>query len=146
MIKVVLNILNLNGSSLQIRSKQRATSAGTQKCGMSFELSKFQSGTIKQANNMRMHEPQIRIINHDHFAIVTWLSTHIIVFGSKRSNFRKSIFKFKIQFLVLTKDLAKQLVLIAKGILKLDNSQGKTFGGMNHHLHQSRRCVTMTCP
>jgi hypothetical protein len=52
MIKFVLKIFNLNGSSLQIRSKHRATSAGTQKCGMRFELSELQSGTIKQTNNM----------------------------------------------------------------------------------------------
>jgi hypothetical protein len=49
--------------------------------------------------------------------------------GSKRSNLRKNTFKLKIQFLVLTKNLAKQLVLIAKGILKLDDSQRKTLGG-----------------
>jgi hypothetical protein len=48
--------------------------------------------------------------------------------GSKRSNFRKSIFKLKIQLLILTKKLAKQLVLVAKGILKLSNKQGKTLG------------------
>jgi hypothetical protein len=52
MIKFVFKILNLNGSSLQIRSKQRTTSASTQKCGMSFELSKFQPSTIKQTSNM----------------------------------------------------------------------------------------------
>jgi hypothetical protein len=51
-IKFVLKIFNLNGSSLQIRSKQRTTSAGTEKCEMGFELSEFQSGTIKQASNM----------------------------------------------------------------------------------------------
>jgi hypothetical protein len=92
MIKFVLKIFNLNGSSLQIRSKQRSTSAGTQKCGTRFELSEFQSGTIKQASNMRMHESQIHIINHNHFTIVTWLSTHIIMHGPKRSNFKKITF------------------------------------------------------
>jgi hypothetical protein len=78
---------------------------------------------------MRMHEPQICIINHDHFAIVTWLSTHIIVRGSKGSNFRKSTLKHKIQFLVLTKDLTKQLVLVAKSIFKFSDSQRKTLEG-----------------
>jgi hypothetical protein len=48
---------------------------------------------------------------------------------SKRRNIRKSTFKLKIQFLVLMKNLAKQLVLIAKGIPKLDDSQRKTLGG-----------------
>jgi hypothetical protein len=42
---------------------------------------------------------------------------------------KKNTFKLKIQFLVLMKNLAKQLVLIAKGILKLDDSQRKTLGG-----------------
>jgi hypothetical protein len=37
--------------------------------------------------------------------------------------------KLKIQLFVLTKNLAKQLVLIAKSILKLDDSQKKTLGG-----------------
>jgi hypothetical protein len=48
---------------------------------------------------------------------------------SKRSNLRKGTLKLKIQLFVLTKNLAKQLVLIAKGILKLDDSQRKTLGG-----------------
>jgi hypothetical protein len=129
MIKFVLKILNLNGSSLQIRSKHWATGASTQKCGMSLKLSEFQFGTMRQASNMRMHEPQIQIINHDHFAIVTCLSTHIIVRGSERSNFRKSSFKLKIQLFVLTEDLTKQLVLAAKIILKFSDSQRKTLGG-----------------
>jgi hypothetical protein len=47
----------------------------------------------------------------------------------KRSNFRRSTFKLKIQLLVLTKNLAKQLVLDAKGILKLNYSQRKTIKG-----------------
>jgi hypothetical protein len=78
---------------------------------------------------MRMHEPHIRIVNHDHFAIITWFDTHIIMHGSKRSNFRRSTFKLKIQLFILMKNLAKQLVLVAKGILKLNDSQGKTIGG-----------------
>jgi hypothetical protein len=36
---------------------------------------------------------------------------------------------FKIKLLVLTKNHAKQLVLVAKGILKLGDSQGNTLGG-----------------
>jgi hypothetical protein len=101
---------------------------------MSFELSEFQSGTIKQASNMRMHKPQIHIVNHYHFAIITWFGIHIIMRGSKSSNFRRSTFKLKIQPFVFTKNLAKKLVLIAKGILKLDDSK-KDSWGMNHHLH-----------
>jgi hypothetical protein len=46
--------------------------------------------------------------------------------GLKSSNFRRSTFKLKIQLFVFMKNLAKQLVLITKGILKLDDSQGKT--------------------
>jgi hypothetical protein len=56
MNKFMLKIFNLNGSSLQLRSKQRATSASTQKCGTRFELSEFQQSTIKQTSNMRVYE------------------------------------------------------------------------------------------
>jgi hypothetical protein len=125
MIKFVLKILNLNGNSLQIRSKQRATSASTQKCGTTFELSEFQPSTIKQNINMWVYDPQIHIVNHDHSTTVTWPGTHIIVCGSKRGNLRRSTFKLKIQFLVLTKDITKQLVLVAKSIFKFGDSERK---------------------
>jgi hypothetical protein len=49
--------------------------------------------------------------------------------GSKRSNLRKSTFKLKIQPFIFVKNLAKQLIFIAKGILKLDDSKGRTLGG-----------------
>jgi hypothetical protein len=78
-IEFVLKILNLNGSSLQIRSKHRTSSTSTQKCGTSLELSEFQPITVKQNSNMRVNEPQIRIVNHDHNASIIWLGTHIIV-------------------------------------------------------------------
>jgi hypothetical protein len=55
MIKFVLKIFNRNNNNFQIRSKHWATSAGNQKCGTSFELSEFLSGTIKQASNMRVN-------------------------------------------------------------------------------------------
>jgi hypothetical protein len=128
-IKFVLKILNLNGSSLQIRSKHRTSSTSTQKCGTSLELSEFQLGTVKQTSNMRVNEPQIHIVNHDHSTSVTWLGTHIIVRGSKRSNLRKRTLKLKIQLFVLAKNLTKQLVLVAKSIFKFGNSQRKTIGG-----------------
>jgi hypothetical protein len=48
--------------------------------------------------------------------------------GSKRSNLRKGTLKLKIQLFILTKNLAKQLVLITKGILKFSDSQRKTLG------------------
>jgi hypothetical protein len=51
------------------------------------------------------------------------------VCGSKRSNLRKSTFKLKIQFLVFTKDLTKQLVLVAKSIFKFGDSQRNTLRG-----------------
>jgi hypothetical protein len=41
----------------------------------------------------------------------------------------KSTLKLNIQLLVLTKNLAKQFILITQSILKLDNSQGKTLRG-----------------
>jgi hypothetical protein len=51
------------------------------------------------------------------------------VCGSKRSNLRENTFKFKIQLFIFVKNLAKQLVLIAKGILMLDDSKEKTLEG-----------------
>jgi hypothetical protein len=129
MIKFVLKIFNLNGNNLQIKSKQRTSGASTKQCGMRFELSKFPSGTIKQASHMKMHKPHIHIVNRDPFAVITWFGTHIIMRRSKSSDFRRSTFELKIQPFVFTKNLAKQLVLIAKGILKLDDSQKKTLGG-----------------
>jgi hypothetical protein len=128
MIKFVLKIFNLNGSSLQIRSKHQATSAGTQKCGTSFELSEFQPGTVKQHSNMQVNEPQIYIVNHDHSISIIWLGTHIIVRGSKRSNLIKRTLKLKIQLFILVKNFTKQLVLVAKSIFKFGDSQGKTPG------------------
>jgi hypothetical protein len=129
MIKFVLMIFNLNGSSLQIRSKQRTSAVSTKQCKTSFELSEFQPGTIKQASNTGMHKPQIRIVNHDHIALITWFGTHIIMHRSKRSNVKRSTFQLKIQLSILPKNLTKQLVLVANGIFKLDDSQGKTIGG-----------------
>jgi hypothetical protein len=78
---------------------------------------------------MRVNEPQIHVVNHDYSTSITWLGTHIIVRGSKRSNLRKRILKLKIQPFVLTKNLAKQLVLVVKSIFKFDDSQRKTLGG-----------------
>jgi hypothetical protein len=75
---------------------------------------------------MQVYEPQIRIVNHDHITVITWLGTHIIVRGSKRCNLRKRTLKLKIQLLVLTEDLTKQLVLVAKSIFKFGDSQRKT--------------------
>jgi hypothetical protein len=46
----------------------------------------------------------------------------------KRSNLRKGTLKLNIQLFVLTKNLSKHLVLIAKCILKLSDSQRKTLG------------------
>jgi hypothetical protein len=96
---------------------------------MSFELSEFQPGTIKQASNTGMHKPQIRIVNYDHIALIIWFDTHIIVRGLKRSNLRKRTLKLKIQLLVLTKEFTRQLVLVANNIFKFDDSQEKTLGG-----------------
>jgi hypothetical protein len=98
------------------------------KSGTSFELSVFQSSTIKQTSNMWVYKPQIHIVNYDHIIAITRLGTLIIMRGSKRSNLRKSTFNLKIQLFIFTKNHAKQLVLIAKGILKLDDSKGKTLG------------------
>jgi hypothetical protein len=55
MIKFVLKIFNL-------KSKQRTSGANTKQCGTSFGLSEFQPSTMKQTSNMRVYEPQIRIV------------------------------------------------------------------------------------
>jgi hypothetical protein len=75
-----------------------------------------------------VYELHIRIVNHDHITVITRIDTHIIMRGSKTDNLRKSTFKLKNQLFVLTKNLTKQLVLIANDILKLDDSNGKTLG------------------
>jgi hypothetical protein len=49
--------------------------------------------------------------------------------GLKSSNFERNTFKLKIQLFILIKNLAKQLVLIAKSIFKFGNSQRKILGG-----------------
>jgi hypothetical protein len=50
--------------------------------------------------------------------------------GSKRSNFRKkTLSSSRFNFLFSRKNLAKQLAFVAKGILKLNDSQRKTIGG-----------------
>jgi hypothetical protein len=110
MIKFVLNIFNLNSRSLQIRSKQRTSGVTTKQCGMNFELSEFQPSTIKQTSNMRVYEPQIRIVNYDHIAVITWFDTHIIMRGSKRSNFRKkTLSSLTFSFLFSRKTLQSNL-------------------------------------
>jgi hypothetical protein len=91
--------------------------------------SQFQSGTLKLTSNLSVYQPQVSIVYHDHFTIVTWLSTHVIVHWLKRTNLRKRIFQLKIQHFVLTKNLAKQFVLVAKGIVKLNDFERKTIGG-----------------
>jgi hypothetical protein len=51
------------------------------------------------------------------------------VHGSKRSKLRKRTLKLKIQLFVLTEDLTKELVLVAKSIFKFSDLQKKTLGG-----------------
>jgi hypothetical protein len=126
MITFVLKIFNLNGSGLQIRSKQRTTSASTQKCGTSFELSEFQPGTVKQTSIMRVNESQICIVNHDRSTSVTCLGTHIIVRGSKRNNLKKKNSQAQDSTFCSHENLTKQLVLVTKSILKFSDSQRKT--------------------
>jgi hypothetical protein len=44
----------------------------------------------------------------------------------EREKFSKRTFQFKIELFVLTENLAKQLILVAQSILKLDNFGRKT--------------------
>jgi hypothetical protein len=114
MIKFVLKIFNLNGRSLQIRSKQMTSGASIKQCGMSFELSEFQPGTIRQTSNSRVQKPHICIVNHDHSAVITWLCTRIIMRVSKRSNFKKTPSSSRFNFLFSRKTLQSNLSLLHK--------------------------------
>jgi hypothetical protein len=76
-----------------------------------------------------VYEPQIRIVNHDHITVITWLGIDIIMHRSKRSNLRKRTLKLKIQLFVPTEHLIKQLVLVAKSIFKFGDSQRKALKG-----------------
>jgi hypothetical protein len=75
---------------------------------MRFELSELQLDTLKSTCDLRVHVPQICIVIHDHFTVIPWFGTHIIVHGLKRSNFRKGILKLKIQLLVSWRFLATE--------------------------------------
>jgi hypothetical protein len=132
---------NFVSSSLTLRERASNSSlslghfqTSTQQQGMRFELFEFQLDTLKLTYNLSVHNPQISIIHHDHIAIFTWLSTHIIVHRSKRSNFSKRVFHLKIKIFVLMKNLTEQLVLIAQSILKLDNLK-KNSRKIDHQLH-----------
>jgi hypothetical protein len=115
--------------SVQLKFKLGTFQTSTQQQGMSFELFEFQLGTLKLTCNLSVRNLQINIVYHDHIAIFAWLSTHIIVHRSKRSNFSKRVFQFKIQLFVFTKKLAKQLILAVQSILKLNNLERKTLEG-----------------
>jgi hypothetical protein len=58
---------------------------------------------------------------------MVWHSYHHAQIEEKQS--QKRTFKLKVQLPVFKKNLAKQLILVAKGILKLGDSQTKTLGG-----------------
>jgi hypothetical protein len=124
-----LKFFKLEGMSVQLNFRLGTSQTSTQQQGTSFELFEFQLGTLQLTCNLSVHNSQINIVHHDHIAIFTWLSTHIIVHRSETSNFRKRVFQFKIQLFVLTKKLAKQLILVAQSILKLDNLGRKTLEG-----------------
>jgi hypothetical protein len=79
MINLTLKIFNLNSRILQIRSKQRTTSASTKQQETSFELFEFQFGTLKLTHNFSVHQPQVSIVYHHNFAVITWFSTYIIM-------------------------------------------------------------------
>jgi hypothetical protein len=102
----VLKIINLNGSSLQIRSKQRATSASTQKCGTSFfELSAFQPSTISKLATCEC----MSHISAQLTMIILQLSHGLALISScadrREAISEKSTFKLKIQLFVFVKNL-----------------------------------------
>jgi hypothetical protein len=115
--------------SIQLKFKLGTFQTSTQQQGTSFELFEFQHGTLKLTCNLSVHKLQISIVHHDHIAIFTWFSTHIIVHRLERSNFSKRVLHLKIQLFIPTENLAKQLILVAQSIHKLDNSGRKTLEG-----------------
>jgi hypothetical protein len=58
---------------------------------------------------------------------MVWHSYHRAQIEEKQ--FAKSTFKLKIQLIVLTKNLTKQLILVAQSTLKLGDSQRKNLRG-----------------
>jgi hypothetical protein len=101
---------------------------------MSFELSKFQSGAIKQTSNMTMHEPQIRIVNHDHIAVITWFGTHIIVHRLKRSNIKKH-FQAQDSTSCSHRKLGKDTYPDWTKHFQAQQISKKDHWGIDHHLH-----------
>jgi hypothetical protein len=110
----MLKIFNLNGISLQIRSKQETSSASIKQHGMSFDLSEFQPNTLKSTCDLSVHQPQVSIVNHDHFVIFTWLSTYIIMHWPKRSNLEQELSSSRFNFLFLWKTLQSNLSWLHK--------------------------------
>jgi hypothetical protein len=113
--------------------------------GTSFELSEFQPGTIKQTSNSRVQKPQIYIVNHDHSSVITWSDTHIIMHGSKRSNFRKALSSSRFSFLFSRKH-CKVIYPDCKRYSQAQRLSRKDSRRIEHHLHQSQRCVAKAYP
>jgi hypothetical protein len=76
---------------------------------MSFELSEFQFGTLKLTYNLSVHNPQVSIFYHNHFAIFTWFSTHIIVHRLKKAISVKEFSSSRFNFLFSQKTLQSNL-------------------------------------
>jgi hypothetical protein len=57
---------------------------------------------------------------------MVWHSYHCARIKEKQSH--KKAFKFKIKLLIFMKIFTEQLILVAKGTLKLNNSQRKALG------------------
>jgi hypothetical protein len=56
-----------------------------------------------------MDKPQICIVNHDHFAVITWFGIHIIMRGSKSSNFEEALSSSRFSLLFSQKILQSNL-------------------------------------
>jgi hypothetical protein len=92
---------------------------------------------------MRVYEPQIRIVNHDH---MVWHSYHRVQIEETQS--QKKHFQAQDSISCSHKKSCKATCLDCKGHSQSRQLSKKDSRGMNHRLHQSQtqRCVTKTCP
>jgi hypothetical protein len=144
----VLKIFNLNGRMLQIRSNQMTTSTSTKQSVMRFELSKFQSGTLKLTCNSRVHEPQICIVNHDHSAVTHGLTLISSCKDRIKAISEKKNFQAQDSSSYFHENPCKATYPDCTKYSQVDRLAKKDSLGIDHHLHQnqSRRYFSKTCP
>jgi hypothetical protein len=65
---------------------------------------------------MRMHQPQVSIVHNNHFIIVTWFSTHIIVHCLKEAISEEAFFSSRFNILFSRKTLQSNLSWLHKAL------------------------------